>query len=485
MKNNQLRSTGENISPRPHAAFTRQSSRLPVALLLCILVLFTWTCASVSFRYMTEGDTPPLPEQPASYPATRFIVFSDPHFTVLPAGVPPTDTPRGTGLGKLLHESHEIGLAAVRYIRANKPAFVLVPGDLTENGRLTEHRSCISLLHRLETNGIPVYVIPGNHDIHKAQAGITPGNSVTTPARFAEMYRDFGYGDAVSRDPASLSYVAEPVKGLWLLALDATVYREDEAPPQGHDGTIARKKPAKNYGYDRFSLNTLLWAEHMLRRAAARGKAVMVMMHYGLLEHFKLQKQTFPRYVVDNFTEIARMIAHYRGRIVFTGHFHSQDITIQRYPDGGFIYDIETGSLITYPCALRLVSFSSGSGIRITSHYITAIPSHPKGFPEYAHNYLVKSVRLYFSAVLGRYGFSAKERKLLIPQLSAALVAHITGDEHAPPVLLDVTGLSLWHKIMISFRRKQFEYIRQDLPPPDNNIRINPLNGEWQKLTLP
>lgn len=42
---------------------------------------------------------------------------------------------------------------------------------------------------------------------------VTPVASIT-PAEFKEIYKDFGYEEALATDPGSLSYVVEPVKGL-------------------------------------------------------------------------------------------------------------------------------------------------------------------------------------------------------------------------------------------------------------------------------
>ena len=45
-----------------------------------------------------------------------------------------------------------------------------------------------------------------------------------TPENFKSLYADFGYRNAIARDPVSLSYVSEPFKGLRILALDANEY---------------------------------------------------------------------------------------------------------------------------------------------------------------------------------------------------------------------------------------------------------------------
>jgi hypothetical protein len=189
--------------------------------------------------------------------------------------------------------------------------------------------------------------------------------------------------------------------------------------------------------------------------------------------------------VLDHYAEVAAMYAHYRLHVVFSGHFHSQDITLRRYPQKGFLYDIETGSLVTYPCALREVRVTDQGRMRITTDYITATRSHPRDFREYARRFFLESLRAYFASLLTRYDFSKEEQELLIPQLSAALLAHSMGDEHPPEVPLDLKGISFWHKNMIGFRRKQFESVWNDLAPPDNNVVIDMESGDWSAPATP
>ena len=126
----------------------------------------------------------------------------------------------------LLVESRQIFEAALAAIVAEKPDFLLVCGDLNRDGERTSHELAVRELAGLRQSGIRVFVVPGNHDILNPRASRYVGGSSeavasVTPAEFAALYGDFGYDSAVSRDPDSLSYVAEAVPGLWLLALDS------------------------------------------------------------------------------------------------------------------------------------------------------------------------------------------------------------------------------------------------------------------------
>jgi len=93
--------------------------------------------------------------------------------------------------------------------------------------------------------------VPGNHDIQNAGAASYSGDATTpvpsiAPADFSTIYQDFGLGDAISRDPDSLSYVAELVPGLWLLALDSCIYGPNLGDSQSRP--LARHHPDLDQG---------------------------------------------------------------------------------------------------------------------------------------------------------------------------------------------------------------------------------------------
>ena len=191
-----------------------------------------------------------------------------------------------------------------------------------------------------------------------------------------------GYGEAIRRDSASLSYVVEPLPGLWIVAMDACRYRDNRADrPPVVDG--------------RFPEETFRWLDGILNEAVSLGKAVIGVMHHGVIEHYKGQEKYYGEYLVDDWPMIAERLAAGGMKVVFTGHFHSQDIVKKTFTTrvGGqrrtvFIFDVETGSLVTFPCAYRIVEITEDQTMRIRSRFIDSIPSCPEGFQEYARSYV-------------------------------------------------------------------------------------------------
>lgn len=81
----------------------------------------------------------------------------------------------------------------------------------------------------MEKAGVQVVVIPGNHDINNKNAASFDGRSrqpaqIITADEFAKIYNDFGYEEALDRDPASLSYTYDLGPDMRLLMLDSCQY---------------------------------------------------------------------------------------------------------------------------------------------------------------------------------------------------------------------------------------------------------------------
>src|SRR4030042_4968758 len=313
---------------------------------ICATVVIGLSACSASpqlkLKYEANASLLTMLEEAPAYPETRRVLFRSPHVY---------DTSLGTegeafesylaDDRKLLRESTEILEAAIAAIKNEDASFVLVPGDVTKDGEPSSHELVVSYLEQLETSGKQVYVIPGNHDIKNGHSLKYLGDTAErvpniTPAEFASMYGDFGYKEALYRDTGSLSYVAEPQSGLWLLALDGCRYAEN----------IENEEPITD---GKFRAATMQWIEEMLETAAIEKKAVIAMVHHGVVEHYIGQERNYGEYIIDDFPAASKLLAMYNARIVFTGHYHAQDITVARWAEPNkFVFDIETGSLVTY-----------------------------------------------------------------------------------------------------------------------------------------
>jgi hypothetical protein len=320
-----------------------------------------------------------------------------------------------------------------------------------------------------------VYVVPGNHDIKNGHSYKYVGDGQervanVTAQQYTDIYADLGYKDALYRDTASLSYVAEPAAGLWLLAMDSCRY--DENVEDKESITDGKFKP-----------QTLKWIEEMLSKAAKDNKAVIGMMHHGIVEHYIGQEKNYGEYIVDSAPDVNRMLAAYNVRMVFTGHYHAQDVTATNYPDTKkFVFDIETGSLATYPCPYRVVSIDSTQKARVNTRMVTSIKSHPQDFPQYARKYLEDGIAGIATKTLMGYKLDRAEAEMLSKQVAQAFVAHYSGDEVVKPgqQVIQESGLSPLGWVVIQMRKDLIIGLWADRPPQDNNVTLDLANGTWQ-----
>lgn len=361
---------------------------------------------------------------PALAHTPRFAVISDPHFYDTDLGI--SGSAFETYLAhdrKMLRESEAILKAALEKIKAERPDFLIIPGDLTKDGELSSHTKLSGYLEDLEREGIEVFVVPGNHDINNPHAVSFEGDQMTpvanvSPDQFAEIYARFGYDQAIFRDPASLSYVAEPVKGVWLFGIDSCRYTNNLT--EGHPTTGGA-----------LSQETLGWIKKRLAEARRRHKTVVGFMHHGVLEHYTGQTQLFSDHVIENWQKVSQTLAGDGMNLIFTGHFHAHDITKKQGVDD-LLYDIETGSLVTYPSPFRMVDLHGRNAAVVRSFRVDAIDADTGGIPfaEYSQTFLYQGlVGLSAYQLQGTFGFSESEAKIEAPHVAQAFMAHYAGDE--------------------------------------------------------
>ena len=107
------------------------------------------------------------------------------------------------GDGKIVTYIDAITDAFLDEVMEYCPYALILSGDLTLEGEKKSHQELAKKLEKVEDAGIPVLVIPGNHDINNRKAGKYKGTQrmpaeYTTPEEFREIYRNFGYDEALS-----------------------------------------------------------------------------------------------------------------------------------------------------------------------------------------------------------------------------------------------------------------------------------------------
>jgi len=436
---------------------------LIAAAFLLIMVIITFSCAKekdiLNYDFNTKTGIPPV------YPDAYFSVLSDTHIYDASLGSSGAAFEKATNFSRSLFlDSQDLLDYAIDEIIASKVNFVLICGDLTKDGELVNHMIVAKKLKKLTTAGIAVFVIPGNHDINNPDAVRYNGDSTEpvmsiTANDFAHIYENCGYRSAITRDDDSLSYVAEPVEGLWLLAVDSCRYRENVSG--GHE--IASGK---------VSQKTINWMTSVLRSAEAHNKAVIAMMHHGVVEHWKGQRKLHPDYLIQDFVGFGNYLASWNVRTVFTGHYHAQDITHSEHNRKN-IYDVETGSLVTAPCPVRFVDIKNNV-MNIRTETIADKIHSENDFATNAMALVKETVMLEEADILKRFNVSKSDIEIIADAVGDAFTAHYSGNENNfLQKKINKNKLSIWGHFVLAQQQYIIDGLWDDINPSDNNAKIH------------
>ncbi len=398
--------------------------------------LFLATSAAIVLLGTLPALAAPTLRGPHAPQPVRFAVLSDTHLY---------DTRLGTSGSafemnlianpNLQALSQPILEAAIDDIINSQVRFVIISGDLTKDGELINHFLMVRHLERLERAGVQVFVVPGNHDLNNHDAARYSGDTATPvatipPFIFRLLYRPFGYGQAIDHAPDSLSYVAEPAPGLWLLALDSI--KAEESAQSEHPVVSGRLTDA-----------TLAWAVAKLQQAQIHHKQVIAFMHHGVNMHFGAQPLVFPDYLVDNWWQVGPTLAGAGLKVIFTGHYHSQDAAwladANGLPVPDTLCDIGTGSLVMEPCAYRIAELDTAGQLHVTSQRVTSIAVDlGMPFQTFADAYLRALVpyQVIFALQAPPFSLDAGTAASVEPWVTDALIANYVGDEEPSPETL-------------------------------------------------
>lgn len=307
------------------------------------------------------------------------------------------------GDGKMPLYVWEITDAFLEEVISRRPQALILSGDLTLDGERISHEALASKLGKVEAEGVPVYVIPGNHDINNPRAASYKGEEViptvqTMPGDFESIYAEFGYDEAVSRDPASLSYVAELDDGTWLLMLDSCQYENGALV----GGMIRRE--------------TYNWLEEILGTAWFEDRQVIAVAHHNLMDQSRIYEEDC---TIEHAEELGELLGGWDVKLFLSGHLHVQHYkTSEEYQ----MDEIVTASLSTSPCIYGVLKYFGPEDYSYHTETVDVVSwAAEKGNPDanlqefdtYADEFLQ---RVFYNAAktrLERYVLTAEERELM------------------------------------------------------------------------
>ena len=360
------------------------------------------------FALLLCGFTGPVPQEDGH----RLITATDLHYLA------PGLTDYGamftalteSGDGKLMRYIDELTTAFLAEVTEQKPESLILTGDLTFNGALLSHTALAEKLRAVESEGIPVYVLPGNHDLINPNAAAFFGESYRlVPSAAAEdfrrIYADFGFNEALSLDADSLSYIVQLNDTTRLLMLDFNTAHD----PCG------------------ISETTLQWAEAQLRDAWEAGQRILAAGHQNLFR----QTVFTTGYVIDGAARLADLFRQFGVTLYLSGHLHCQHWKTEQG-----LTEIATGALSVQPCQYGVLTESGGAYRYETRETDVAAWAAAQGrteaelsdFPRYARDYFDARNRSQTAELLSLLGYTDEQAAHMTEYIVLLNRAYFSGD---------------------------------------------------------
>lgn len=299
---------------------------------------------------------------------------------------------------KFLVEGEGLLKKALELASLNDSKYIIIPGDLTKDGEKKSHLEVMEILKSwtYENPQRNIFLIPGNHDINNKQAFDYKNLKKTDgiePREFFEIYdflfkdkvlefyknsnifkshldfvnkkfnRDFkysyycqGYGSYLARIDNNL----ENKNSLTLLFIDTSIYSCDYE--QNH-------KDGKTNVVGALDKNVMKWAIEKIDEAKARKDMIFVIAHHAFIPNFRDQRLVLGPFIIKNWNEKyidddprindklpIEVLADMGVKFLFTGHLHENGTAKYKSCLGNEIFNIQTGSTVTYPLPIRHIN---------------------------------------------------------------------------------------------------------------------------------
>jgi len=191
-----------------------------------------------------------------------------------------------------------------------------------------------------------------------------------------------------------VSYVTEPVEGLWLLAIDGNVYlpkvNSNAADPKTYRGA--------DLGYNNVITNKkhlIAWVQKVAADAKRLGKTLVAFSHYPMVEFnddasteieslMGKGKWQLDRVPVE---AVAQTFADAGIQIHFAGHMHINDTGTRTSAKGNTLVNVQTPSLAAYIPAYKLLTIKPDNILEVETITIDNVPDFDALFPLYKMEY--------------------------------------------------------------------------------------------------
>ena len=359
------------------------------------------------------------------------------------------ETARST---RVFNESHSALCHTLDDIAARNVKQVVLLGDYSDDGQIATLSALRRLLDRYSTRfGIRFYAMVGNHDIfgpqgrHRSKRFLNkeggydvvtsdPGFEDEAAARIVvsegmycagypcgltalpdlgffgastDLHWETPFGDQIAPESRmypvvshagktygplmDASYLVEPFAGVWLMMIDANVFRPfTQQETACHDGDFADSTAAGWNAMLTHKPFILAWMKDVVARAANQGKHLLAFSHYPVLDPLDgTRKDELALLGSTGLAQripgpaVADAILATGIKVHFSGHLHVNDTARYRTSDD-FIVNISVPSLVAFPGAYKIIGIS-GARLAVETIEIGDMPLNPDIASLYQH----------------------------------------------------------------------------------------------------
>lgn len=276
-----------------------------------------------------------------------------------------------------------VDAAFCKFCEDDEVEYIIISGDLTYDGEKENHASLLEKLEVLKSAGKKVYVTFATHDYFMQAKRYTEDGTEKLPTytrkELRELYKDYGWQDAVSEHVPSYSYSVVPTEGLRLLLLN------DDGNGRQFCGY-----------YD----DLILWIKNQCDEAKEKGERIIAVTHHPVLPPSLIYPLFSHRDMLGNYETVTPMLADMGVEFVFTGHTHMQSIEYIDTDKGNRLYHINTGSAIAYPCPYRKVTVME-NGVDVKTFNIDGFECDLNGktYDEYVKDHFTFMIKDLFNSL--------------------------------------------------------------------------------------
>lgn len=190
------------------------------------------------------------------------------------------------------------------------------------------------------------------------------------------------------------TYLVEPVKGLWLLSIDANVFvpnaKFDPAKPndfKGYDG-------AGNAGWNKVITHKMFLMDYIksvAARAKLEGKQLMAFSHYPTMDFYANQTEAMKAVFKSGAFQTARVpdasvanaVAATGLRLHVGGHMHFNGTNDHQDTTGNYLVNVQSPSLAVYGAAYKIVTYKDTDTVDVQTMPLNTVPRFAELFPLY------------------------------------------------------------------------------------------------------